>query len=142
MSRVVTGVYEPDFVDDMDVSMPADTLRSSLHFVRSWLTKSFAGRILWTLTGLLRVCETSDTQVSRLMNETRSKSWNQLLKSGLGEALSLGDAILTSDLVAPPTIRVDDYRSHVLAQLDLVEVMSPPCPGIRSSPVVARGKSA
>ena len=31
------GTYELDFVDDVDVAMPVDTLRSSLHFVRSWL---------------------------------------------------------------------------------------------------------
>ena len=135
------GTYELDFVDDVDVAMPEDTLRSSLHFVRSWLAKSYAGHTLQTLTGLLRVCETSDMQVTRLSDEARSRPWDQLMKSGLGEALARGNATLSNELSLPTTVRIDDYRSNVLAQLDLVEVLSPPRAGRRSSPVLKRGTS-
>ena len=117
--------------------MPADTLRSSLHLVRSWLRHSYAGHTRQTVTGLLRVCETSDMQVSRLANDARSRPWDQLLKSGLGEALSLGNSVLSNALVTTTTVPIDDYRSSVLAQLNLVEVMSPPRPGGRSSPIAA-----
>ena len=132
------GTYELDFVDDVDVAMPVDTLRSILHFVRSWLAKSYTRQ---TLTGLLRVCETSDMQVTRLSDEARSRPWDQLMKSGLGEALARGNATLSNELSLPTTVRIDDYRSNVLAQLDLVEVLSPPRAGRRSSPVLKRGTS-
>ena len=130
----VVGGYEPDFVDEVDVAMPVDNLRSSLHFVRSWFANSFAGHSRRTLTGLLRVCETSDMQVSRLSDESRSKPWDQLMKSGLGEALSRSNAVLSNELVGPSATLVDDYRSNVLAQLYLVEVLSTPTAGRRSGP--------
>ena len=95
----VVGSYNPNFTDEVDAAMPVDTLRSSLHLVRSWFSKMFAGHTRQSLTGLLRVCSTNDMQVS------------------------------TS------TVPIDDYRSSVLAQLDLVEVLSPPRAGRRSSPV-------
>ena len=60
-------------------------------------------------------------QVSRLSDESRSKPWGQLLKSGLGGALSLGNAMLSNELGALPTELIDDYRSNVLAQLNLVK---------------------
>ena len=63
------------------------------------------------------------------------------MKSGLGEALARGNATLSNELSLPTTVRIDDYRSNVLAQLDLVEVLSPPRPGRRSSPVLKRGTS-
>ena len=85
----------------------------------------------------MRVCETSDMQVSRLSNETRSRPWDELLNSRLGEALSLGIAVLSNELEALPTVPIDDYRSNNLVQLNLVEVMSPPRAGRRSSPIVA-----
>ena len=115
--------------------MPVDTLRSSLQFVRRWLAKSFSGHTRQTLTGLLRVCETSDIHVTRLSDVARCRLWDQLMKSGLGEPLARDNA--TS--VIRTTVRVDDYRSNVLAQLDLVEVLSPPRPGRRSSPALIRG---
>ena len=105
--------------------------------MRNWLRNSYAGHTRQTVTGLLRVCETSDMQVSRLSNDARSRPWDQLLKAGLGEALSLGNAVLTNELVTLPTVPIDDYRSSVLVQLNLVEVMSPPRAGRRSSPIVA-----
>ena len=43
--------------------------------------------------------------------------------------------MLTNDLVTLLTVPFDDYRSNVLAQLNLVEVMSPPRAGWRSSPI-------
>ena len=109
----VNGTYVPDFIDEVDVAIPVDTLRSSLHLVRSWLRHSYAGHTRQTVTGLLRVCETSDMQVSRLANDARSRPWDQLLKSGLGEALSLGNSVLTNALVTTPTVPIDDYRSCV-----------------------------
>ena len=133
----VNGTYVPDFIDEVDVAMPADTLRSSLHLLRSWLRHSYAGPTRQTVIGLLRLCETSNMQVSRLANDARSRPWDQLLKSGLGEALSLGNSVLSNELVTTPTVPIDDYRSSVLAQLNLVEVMSPPRPGRRSSPIAA-----
>ena len=110
----MVGNYEPDFVDEVDIAMPMDTLRSSLHFVRSWFASSFAGHSRRTLPGLLRVCETSDMQVSRLSDESRSRPWDHLLKTGLGEALSRSNTVLSNELVGPSTTHVDDYRSSVL----------------------------
>ena len=133
----VIGTYVPDFIEEVDVAMPADTLRSSLHLVRSWLRNSYAGHTRQTVTGLLRNCETTVMQVSCLSNDARSRPWDRLLKSGLGEALSLNNAVLTNELVTSPTVPIDDYRSCVLAQLNLVEVMSPPRARRRSSPIVA-----
>ena len=109
----VVGNYEPGFVDEVEISMPVDALRSSLHFGRSWLCKSYAGHTRRTLAGKLRVCETSDMQVSRLSDESISRPWDQLLKSGLAEAISLGKAMLFNELVALPTVPIDDYRSNV-----------------------------
>ena len=128
----VDGSYEPDFVDEVKVAMPVDTSRSSLHFVRSGFANSFAGHSQRTLTGLLRVCETSDMQVSCLSNESRSRPWDQLLKSGLGEALSRSNAVLSNELVGPSATLVDDYRSNISAQLDLVDCS--PTAGRRSGP--------
>ena len=96
----------------------------------------FAGHTRQSLTGLLRVCSTSDMQVSRLTDEARSRPWDQLVKSSLSEALSLGNAALSNELATTSTVPIDDYRSSVLAQLDLVEVLSTPRAGRRSSPVV------
>ena len=138
----MVGNYDPDFVDEVDIAMPMDTLRSSLHFVRSWFASSFAGHSRRTLPGLLRVCETSDLQVSRLSDESRSRPWDQLLKSGLGETLSRSNTVLSNELVGPSTTHVDDYRSSVLAQLDLVEVLSSPTAGRRSGFTVVRGTKA
>ena len=61
----VVGTYNPNFTDEVDAAMPVDALRSSLHLVRSWFSKMFAGHTRQSLTGLLRVCSTSDMQVSR-----------------------------------------------------------------------------
>ena len=132
----VVGTYTPNFTDEVDAAMPVDALRSSLHLVRSWFSKMFAGHTRQSLTGLLRVCSTSDMQVSRLTDEARSRTWDQLLESGLSEALSLGNAVLSNELATTSTVPIDDYRSSVLAQLDLVEVLSPPRAGRRSSPAV------
>ena len=100
----------------------------------------FAGHSRQSLTGLLRVCSTSDMQVSRLTDEARSRPWDQLVKSSLSEALSLGNAALSNELATTSTVPIDDYRSSVLAQLDLVEVLSPPRAEPRSSPVALNQK--
>ena len=126
---------QPNFTDEVDDAMPVETLRSSLHLVRSWFSKMFAGHTRQSLTGLLGVCSTSDMQVSRLADEARSRPWDQLVKSSLSEALLLGNAALSNELATTSTVPIDDYRSSVLAQLDSVEVLSPPRAGRRSSPV-------
>ena len=132
----VFGTYSPNFSDEFNTAMPVDTQRSSLDLVRSWFSKMFAGHTRQTLTGLLRVCSTSDMQVSRLSDEARCKPWDRLIKSSLNESLALENAILTNDVATSSSAPIDDYRSSVLAQLDLVEVMSPPRAGRRSSPIV------
>ena len=131
----VVGTYNPNFSDEFGTAMSVDTQRSSLHLVRSWFPKMFAGHTRQSLTGLLRVCSTSDRQVSRLTDEARCRPWDQLIKSSLSEALSLGNDVLSNDLTTTTTVPIDDYRSNVLAQLDLVEVLSPPRAGRRSSPL-------
>ena len=108
--------YEPDFVDEVDVAMPVDTLRSSLHFVRRWFANFFAGHSQRILTGLLRVCETSDMQVSRLSDVSRSRLWDQLLKSGLGEALSRSNAVLSNELVGP-SAGLQQHLSMITARI-------------------------
>ena len=95
-----------------------------------------------TLTGLLRVCETSDMQIPCLSDEVRSRQWYQLMNSGLGEASLRGNATLSKELPIPTTVRIDDYRSKGLAQLDLVKIFSPPRARWRSSLAVIRGSSA
>ena len=138
----VVGTYNPNFSDEFGTAMSVDTQRSSLHLVRSWFSKMFAGHNRQSLTGLLRVCSTSDMQVSRLTDEARCRPWDRLIKSSLSEALSLGNAVLSNDLTTTSTVPIDDYRSNFLAQLDLVEVLSPPRAGRRSSPIgVSSAKS-
>ena len=109
----VVATYELDFVDEVD------TLRSNLLFVGFASFTRVMGHTRQTLVGLLQDCETSDTQESRLSTETRSRPWNDLLKSGLAEALSLGIAGLPNALVALPTVPIDDYHSNVQAQWKL-----------------------
>ena len=116
----VVGTYNPNFSDEFGTAMSVDTQRSSLHLVRSWFSKMFAGHTRQSLTGLLRVCSTIDMQVSRLTDEARCRPWDRLIKSSLSEALSLGNAVLSNDLPTTSTVPIDDYRSNVLAQLDLV----------------------
>ena len=110
-SAVVTNSYRADIVDDVNGALDADELASSLHFVRSWFSQSFVGSI---------------------------KPWDQLLKIGLDQTLSLCLSMLDNgpDTTVVPV--VDEYRSKVLAQLNVMEVMatSPTsmAPGSRAMP--------
>ena len=54
---------------------------SSLNFARSWLSKNFVGRDCRSVAGLLRHCESSDLQVSRLGDADRCHPGEQLLTS-------------------------------------------------------------
>ena len=137
-SAVVTNSYRADIVDDVNGALDADELASSLHFVRSWFSQSFVGKSRRDLRGLLRVIESTDMQVSRLTDSVRAKPWDQLLKIGLDQTLSLCLSMLDNgpDTTVVPV--VDEYRSKVLAQLNVMEVMatSPTsmAPGSRAMP--------
>ena len=120
----ITGNYEVDFKDEASTALHADTLLSSLHLVRSWFAHSFVGKTRKNLRGLLRVAETTDMLVSRLSDAVRGKPWDQLLKVGLDQTLTRCMSVLTNDLGSAVTPMVDDYRSAVLAQLNVMEVVA------------------
>ena len=69
------------------------------------------------MTGFLRHCETTDMQVSRLMDPERGRPWDQLLKVGVDEVLSRCYRVIHEGTVESPGISVDDYRSAMCAQL-------------------------
>ena len=123
-SAVATSSYLADFVDDVGGALDPDELASSVHFVRSWFSQSFVGKSRRQLRGLLRVIETTDMQVSRLNDSVRAKPWDQLLKVGLDQTLSLCVSVLDNgpDTAVVPV--VDEYRSTVLAQLNVMAVMA------------------
>ena len=123
-SAVATSSYRADFVDDVGGALDPDELASSVHFVRSWFSESFVGKSRRQLRGLLRVIETTDMQVSRLNDSVRAKPWDQLLKVGLDQTLSLCVSVLDNgpDTAVVPV--VDEYRSTVLAQLNVMAVMA------------------
>ena len=137
-SAVATSSYRADFVDDVSGALDPDELASSLHFVRSWFSHSFVGKSRRDLRGLLRVIESTDMQVSRLTDSVRAKPWDQLLKIGLEQTLSLCVSMLDNgpDTTVVPV--VDEYRSTVLALLNVMKVMatSPTrmAPGSRAMP--------
>ena len=120
----ITGNYEVDFKDEASTALDADTLLSSLHLVRSWFAHSFVGKTRKNLRGLLRVAETTDMLVSRLSDAVRGKPWDQLLKVGLDQTLTRCMSVFTNDLGSAVTPMVDDYRSAVLAQLNVMEVVA------------------
>ena len=120
----INGNYEVDFKDEASTALDADTLLSSLHLVRSWFTHSFVGKTRKNLRGLLRVAETTDMLVSRLSDAVRGKPWDQLLKVGLDQTLTRCMSVLTNDIGSAVTPMVDDYRSAVLAQLNVKEVVA------------------
>ena len=76
------------------------------------------------LRGLLRVVETTDIQVSRLTDSARAKLWDQLLKIGLVQTLSCCLSMLDNGPDAQIVPVVDEYRSTVLVQLNVMEVMA------------------
>ena len=123
-SAVANSSYRADFVDDVGGALDPDELASSVHFVRSWFSQSFVGKSRRQLRGLLRVIETTDMQVSRLNDSVRAKPWDQLLKVGLDQTLSLCVSMLDNgpDTAVVPV--VDEYRSTVLAQLNVMAVIA------------------
>ena len=72
----------------------------------------------------MRIAETTDMQVSRLSDSVRAKPWDQLLKVGLDQSLSFCVALLDKGPEAPVVPIVDEYRSSILAQLNVMEVMA------------------
>ena len=76
------------------------------------------------LRGLLRLVESTDMLVSRLTDAVRGKPWDQLLKVGLDQTLDRCVGVLTNDLSSAVVPMVDDYRSAVLAQLNVMEVVA------------------
>ena len=130
----VSGTYETNFDGEASTALDVDTLTSSLHLVRSWFTHSFVGQTRKNLRGLLRFSESTDMLVSRLSDGVRGKPWDQLLKIGLDQILARCVSILTNDLSSPVVPMVDDYRSAVLAQLNVMEVNATSPVRISSSP--------
>ena len=125
VARVVfVDSYRSDFIDDSTTALDSDELASGLHFVRSWLGHSFVGQPRRSLHGLLRLVDTTDMQVSRLGDVTRAKPWDQLLKIGLDQTLSCCLAVMDSVPDAPIVPAVDNYRSDVLAQFNVMEVVT------------------
>ena len=124
VSVVFVDSYCSDFIDESNTALDADELASGLHFVRSWLSHSFVGQPRQSLHGLLRLVDTTDMQVSRLGDVTRAKPWDQLLKIGLDQTLSYCLAVMDSVPDAPIMPVVDYYRSDVLAQLTVMEIMT------------------
>ena len=144
----VTGTYETNFDDEAPTAVDVDTLSSSLHLVRSWFTHSFVGQTRKNLRGLLRLSESTDMLVSRLSDGVRGKPWDQLLKIGLDQTLSRCTGILTNDLSSAVVPKVDDYRSAVLAQLNVMEVIATSpvrfsnSPKVKGSAGPSKGKGA
>ena len=133
-SVVVASSYRSDFVDDVNGALEPDELASSLHFVRSWFGHSFLGKARRDLRGLLRVIESTDMQVSRLTDSARAKPWDQLLKIGLDQTLSLCISMLDNSPDTTVVPVVDEYRSTILAQLNVMEVMATSPTRAASSP--------
>ena len=117
----VTGTNETNSDDEAPTALDVDTLSSSLHLVRSWFTHSFVGQARKNLRGLLRLSESTDMLVSRFSDGVRGKPWDQLLKIGLDQTLARCVGILTNDLCSAVVPMVDDYKSAVLAQLNVME---------------------
>ena len=128
-SVVVVSSYRADFVDDVATALDPDELASSLQLVRSWFGHCFIGK---SRIGLSRIAETTDMQVSRLSENVRAKPWDQLLKVGLDQSLSFCVALLDKGPETPAVPVVDEYRSTILAQLNVMEVMAASL--IRASP--------
>ena len=124
LSVVVVSSYQAEFVDNAATALDPDELASSLHLVRSWFGHSFVGKSRRDLRGLMRIAETTDMQVSRLSDSVRAKPWDQLLKVGLDQSLSFCVALLDKGPEAPVVPIVDEYRSSILAQLNVMEVMT------------------
>ena len=131
-SVVVVSSYRADFVDDVATALDPDELASSLHLIRSWFGHSFKEKSRRDLRGLSRIAETTDMQVSRLSDSVRAKRWDQLLKVGLDQSLSFCVALLDKGPGTPVVPVVDEYRSTILAQLNVMEVMAVSL--IRASP--------
>ena len=123
-SVVVTCLYQSAFTDDENGALGSDELASSLNFVRSWFSHSFIGKSRRDLRGLLRVVESTEMQVSGLSDNVRAKPWDQLLKIGLDQTLSQCISMLENGPNTHTVPVVDEYRSTVLAQLNVMEVMA------------------
>ena len=117
ISAAVRSDYVPDFVDCGSTALTEGQHLSCLNFVRSWAVRGVAGGARKLMSGFLRHCETTDMQVSRLMDSVRCRPWDQLLKVGLEETLARCNRFLQSGTDATEPLSVDGYRSAVCAQL-------------------------
>ena len=80
--------YVTDFLEVGVTALSQGQLLSSMNLVRSWTSAGVVGGVRKLMTGFLRHCETTDMQVSRLMNHERGRPWDQILKVGVEEVLS------------------------------------------------------
>ena len=129
---VVVSAYRTDFADSVSGALDPDEFSSSLHLVRSWFGHSFIGKSRRDLRSLLRIAETTDMKVSRLSDSVRAKPWDRLLKVGLDQTLSFCVSLLDEGPETPVVSVVDEYRSTILAHLNIMEVMA--TSPIRASP--------
>ena len=74
------------FKNERNSAIEVDEFVPGLHFVRSWFNPTFIGQSRRNLHDLLRVIESIDMQVSRLLDSARTKPWDQLLMVGLDRA--------------------------------------------------------
>ena len=135
--------YRVDFLDVGAIVLSELEMVSSLNFVRSWMSSTFIGRTRQSISGLLRHCESTDMQVSRLHNSERCRPWNELLKEGLTHDLC--GRMLSGETMEVSAITLDCYRSSICLQLEKLEknISSPRSRGksavkssLRKSPVV------
>ena len=115
------SLYKVDFLDCGSTAVTELEMVSSLNFVRSWVSSNFVGRNRPSLSGLLRHCESTDMQVSRLHNLERCRPWDQVLKKGLNDTHDLCGRMLSGETMEVSTITIDGYRSSVCLQLEHLE---------------------
>ena len=84
-SGILRSTYGIAFWDQEGTVLSEVEVVSSLNFVRSWFSRGVSGRTLQLISGMLRPCESTDLQVSRLQDAGRCHPWDQLLKKGLSE---------------------------------------------------------
>ena len=117
-SGAIRSQYSVDFVDGMTTALSEGEMVSSLNLVRSWLIPNVSGRSRQSTSGLLRYCEATDMQVSRLADTEQCHPWDQLLKRGLADTYVHCDRMLAGGVSFVEFIPVDGDRSSVCAQLE------------------------
>ena len=105
-------------------------------FVQSWLSENFVGRERRSVAGLLRHCESTDLQVSRLGDAEQCHPWEQLLKKGTVRNPN-SERMLSGEVPRASAISEDSYCSSVCAKLESLErtMMTPRVPSMRATKV-------